>query len=185
METPKTNGIGTRVLDFSMRFLSHRRLPAILAIGAILVMLPALKVGLVADDLVQRAVELGPDQLPPRLQDTGMAQNPGSLGTVLHDLFPGITRMAQAKDYGVLPWWAPDDLRLGLWRPLTAFTHWLDYRLFPDSPALMHAENIACFAAIVFLVTIIYRKLEVTSSGARLPTRQLTRTLAPDRKSVV
>ena len=59
--------------------------------------------------------------------------------------------MAQAKDYGVLPWWAPDDLRLGLWRPLTAFTHWLDYRLFPDSPALMHAENIACFAAIVFL----------------------------------
>lgn len=122
-------------------------------------MLPALKVGLVADDLVQRAVELRPDQLPAGLQDTGMPQNSGSLGTVLHDLFPGITRMAQAKDYGVLPWWAPDDLRLGLWRPLTAFTHWLDYRLFPDSPALMHAENIACFAAIVFLAAIIYRKL--------------------------
>jgi len=59
----------------------------------------------------------------------------------------------------VLQWWAPDDLRLGLWRPLTAFTHWLDYRLFPDSPALMHAENIACFAAIVFLAAVIYRKL--------------------------
>src|SRR5208282_5235670 len=97
--------------------------------------------------------------LPARLQDTGMPQNSGSLGTVLHDLFPGITRMTQAKNYGVLPWWAPDDLRLGLWRPLTAFTHWLDYRLFPDSPALMHAENIACFAAIVFLAAIIYRKL--------------------------
>ena len=179
MHATKTCGTGTWVLDFSKRILSHRHLPVILAIGAILVMLPALKTGLVADDLVQRAVELGLDQLPPRLQDTGMAQNPGSLDTVLHDLFPGITRMAQAKDYGVLPWWAPDDLRLGLWRPLTAFTHWLDYRLFPDSPALMHAENIACFAAIVFLVTITYRKLEVTSSGARLPTSRLTGTLAP------
>src|SRR5208282_6596667 len=159
METVKINGIGIWVLDFSKRFLSHRYLPTVLAIGAILVMLPALKVGLVADDLVQRAVELRPDQLPAHMQDTGMPQNPGSLGTVLHDLFPGITRMTQAKNYGVLPWWAPDDLRLGLWRPLTAFTHWVDYRLFPDSPVLMHAENIACFAAIVFLATIIYRRL--------------------------
>ncbi len=159
MEPVTQNGIGIRGLDFSKKFLSHCRLPIFLAIGAVLVMLPALKVGLVADDLVQRAVELGPDQLPARLQDTGMAQNSGSLGTVLHDLFPGITRMTQAKDYGVLPWWAPDDLRLGLWRPLTAFTHWLDYRLFPNSPTLMHAENIACFAAIVFLATIIYRRL--------------------------
>ena len=146
-------------MDFLKTFLEHRHLPAILAIGAILVMLPALKIGLVADDLVQRAVEFKPDQLPAHLQDTGMPQNSGSLGTVLHDLFPGITRMTQAKDYGVLPWWAPDDLRLELWRPLTAFTHWLDYRFFPDSPALMHAENIACFAAIVFLAAMIYRKL--------------------------
>ena len=159
METSKNNGIGTQASNFFKRWLEHRHLPIFFAIGAILVMLPALKVGLVADDLVQRAVELGPAQLPPRLQDTGMPQNSGSLATVLHDLFPGITRMTQAKDYGVLPWWAPDDLRLGLWRPLTAFTHWLDYRLFPDSPALMHAENIACFAAIVFLAAIIYRKL--------------------------
>ena len=112
METPKTNGIGILVLKFLKRLLEHRRLPAMLAIGAILVMLTALKTGLVEDDLVQRAVELGPDQLPARLQDTGMPQNSGSLGAVLHDLFPGITRMAQAKDYGVLPWWAPDELRL-------------------------------------------------------------------------
>jgi hypothetical protein len=153
------NHAGKRALDFFKRWLEHPHLPVFLAIGAVLVMLPALKVGLVADDLVQRAVELKPDQLPAGLQDTGMAQNPGSLGTVLHDLFPGITRTAQAKDYGVLPWWAPDDLRLGLWRPLTAFTHWLDYRFFPDSPVLMHAENIACFAAIVFWAAIIYRKL--------------------------
>ncbi len=148
-----------RVLDWLNRFLSHRQLPVFLAIGAVLVMLPALKTGLALDDLVQRAVELRTDQLPARLRDTGMPPDSGSLGTVLCDLFPGINRMALAKSYGLLAWWAPDDLKLGLWRPFAAFTHWLDYRLFPDSPALMHAHNIAWFAAIVFLVTIIYRKL--------------------------
>ena len=149
----------TTILNVLKRFLEHRYLPAILAIGAILVMLPALKTGLMADDLVQRAVELRPDQLPARLRDAGIPPDSGSLGTVLRDLFPGINRMAPVKNYGLLPWWTPDDMKLGLWRPLTAFTHWLDYRLFPDSPALMHAHNIAWFAAIVFLVTVMYRKL--------------------------
>ncbi|MGA2787321.1 MAG: hypothetical protein ABSF60_07315 [Verrucomicrobiota bacterium] len=122
-------------------------------------MLPALKTGLMADDLVQRAVELRPDQLPARLRDAGIPPDSGSLGTVLRELFPGINRMAPVKNYGLLPWWTPDDMKLGLWRPLTAFTHWVDYRLFPDSPALMHAHSIAWFAAIVFLVTMIYREL--------------------------
>ena len=151
------------MLDFLKRFLSHRYLPAALAIGAILVMLPALKTGLFWDDLMQRAVELKPSQLPPRMHETGMLPpDSGSFSTVLRDLF-GFSRdrqnMALAKNYGTLPWWTPDNFRFALWRPLTAFTHWLDYRLFPDSPMLMHAENIACFAAIVFLITIIYRKL--------------------------
>jgi hypothetical protein len=159
METTKTKGTGTRARDFSKRFLEHRYLPAILAIGAILVMLSALKTGLMADDLVQRAVELRPDQLPARLRDAGIPPDSGSLGTVLRDLFPGINRMVPVKNYGLLPWWTPDDMKLGLWRPLTAFTHWLDYRLFPDSPMLMHAHNIAWFAAIVFLVAVMYRKL--------------------------
>ena len=152
------------MLDFSKRFLEHRHLPAILAIGAILVMLPALKTGLMADDLVQRAVELRPDQLSARLRDAGIPPDSGSLGTVLRDLFPGFSNrdpqcMVLAKNYGILPWWTPDNFRVGLWRPVTAFTHWLDYRLFPDSPVLMHAHNIAWFAAIVFLITIVYRKL--------------------------
>jgi hypothetical protein len=72
METSKANGIGTRVLDFSKRFLSHRYLPTALAIGAILVMLPALKTGFGGDDRLQRVVELKPSQLPPRMHETGM-----------------------------------------------------------------------------------------------------------------
>ena len=156
------NRTGAWVLDFTKRLLAHRYLPVILAVGAILVMLPALKLGLIADDLPQRAVELRPDQLPPRMQETGNPPDSGRFSTVLFDLF-GFSRNPQCvvamKNYGTLPWWTPDELRLSLCRPVTALTHWLDYRLFPDSPALMHAENIAWYAAVVFLLTLVYRKL--------------------------
>ncbi len=155
------NQTGNRRLNFARNFLTHRHLPALLALGALLVMLPALKLGLVADDLPQRVIALRPDQLPPRVTETGAPADSGSLPTVLNDFFfnKDSRGVATAKHYGMLPWWTTDDLKLGLWRPVTAFTHWLDYRLIPESPTLMHAENIAWFMAIVFLVTIIYRRL--------------------------
>ena len=86
----------------------------------------------------------------------------GSFSSVLFNLF-GLSRDPQSlvtmKRYGVLPWWTPNDCRLSLCRPVAALTHWLDYRLFPDSPALMHAHNIAWFAALIFLATVVYREL--------------------------
>src|SRR5208337_4627783 len=115
---------------------------------------PALNLGLIADDLPQRAVELRPDQLPPRMQETGNPPDSGRFSTVLLDLF-GFSRNPQClssmKSYGTLPWWTSDKLKLSLCRPVAALTHWLDYRLYPDSPALMHAHNIVWFAAVVFL----------------------------------
>jgi hypothetical protein len=152
-----------RVLNLFPRWLEHRRLPLMLAVGAVLVMLPSLKLGLVADDLPQRMIALPPDRVPPRIHDAGIPQESGSLSTVLRDYFYGCYRDPQhaalALNYGILPWWTPDSLRIGLWRPVTAFTHWVDYQLYPDSPALMHVQNIAWFAAAVCLVTVIYRKL--------------------------
>jgi hypothetical protein len=157
-----TNRTSARMVEFSKRFLAHGHLPTVLALGALLVMVPALKTGLFADDLMQRSVELPPSQLPPRMHETGNPVDSGSFSTVLFDLF-GFNRdpqcLALAKNYGALPWWTPDDLHLSLCRPVAAFTHWLDYRFFPDSPALMHAHNIAWFAAVVFLVALVYRKL--------------------------
>ena len=162
-EVPTSTRTRTRALNLFQRWLEHPRLPAMLALGAILVMLPALKLGLVADDLLQHVIALPPDQVPPRIHDMGFPLNSGSFSTVVRDFFFGFYRDPQcgalARNYGVLPWWTPDSARIGLWRPVTAFTHWLDYQLYPDSPALMHAQNIAWFAAVVFLVTVLYRKL--------------------------
>ncbi len=165
------NRIVIWAVDFLKRILAHRQLPFILAIIAVAVMLPALKLGLAADDLPQRAIEHRPDQLPPRMAETGYPADSGKFSTVLFDLF-GLGRNPQSvavmKDYGTLPWWTPNGLNCSLCRPVAALTHWMDYRLFPNSPALMHAHNIAWFAAVVFLITIVYRKLMGTGWAAGL-----------------
>jgi hypothetical protein len=145
------------------QFLKSKHLPWILGVAAVVVMLPALKTGLMTDDLIQRIPQLKPSQIPPALYQTGVVpDNTGKLSAVLFETF-GFSRDREhwraGRNYGVLPWWLPDETKCSLWRPFTALTHWLDYRLFPDSPVLMHAHNIAWFAAIVFLATVIYRKI--------------------------
>jgi len=145
------------------RFLKSKYLPLVLSISAVLMMLPALKTGLVMDDLIQRTPQLKGSQISPELHKTGMLpENTGELSTVLFEMFGfprDKERTAMGRNYGALPWWLPADTKLALWRPFTAFTHWLDYRLFPDSPALMHAHNIAWFAIVVFLASFIYRQI--------------------------
>jgi len=145
------------------QFVKSRHLPWVLGVAAVVMMLPALKTGLIMDDLVQRIPQLKPSQIPPALYQTGtVPDNTGTLSTVLFETFgfPRDRRFGKmARNYGIMPWWFPAEAKCALWRPFTAFTHWLDYRLFPDSPTLMHAHNIAWFAVVVFLVAIIYRRI--------------------------
>lgn len=154
--------IVNRTVNLCKQWLEHRYLPLIFALTAVLFMLPALKTGLIADDLMQWTVEMKPSQLPARIQETGVSATTGAFATVMFDLF-GLDRNPRTvplmKRYGTLPWWTPDDLKLNLCRPVAALSQWIDYRLFPDSPVLMHAHNILWFAADVFLLTIVYRKL--------------------------
>jgi hypothetical protein len=137
-----------------------------------LLMLPAVKTGLFADDLPQRAIELRPWQLPPHMLETGLVPaDSGSFRAVLFDIFgfgPNPKSITLMKNYGVLPWWTPQGIKCILCRPISAFTHWLDYRLFPNSPALMHLHNIAWFAGVVFLVTFAYRKFMPSAQAAGL-----------------
>jgi hypothetical protein len=160
----------TKITALARRLLEHRRLPFVLALAAIIFMLPALPVGLLGDDLLQRLNQFAPADLPPRILDTGfVARDSGKLSTVMGNLFGylrGQVAATQARDYGIEPWWAPAAWTAALWRPLTAFTHWLDYRLYPNSPALMHAQNIAWYAAAVFLAATLYRKI-ATLAGSR------------------
>jgi hypothetical protein len=154
--------VNTSWKETAQRWLGSRWTPAALAVAAVLVMLPALNSGLGMDDLVQRVIQLKPDQVPQALRDTGFAQKSGTLRVVLSDLFGfgGDPQcIAQAREFGILAWWMRDNFKAALWRPLSAFTHWTDYRLFPSSPELMHAHSIAWFAGAVFMAALLYREI--------------------------
>src|SRR5512138_1542776 len=113
-EMPTCTRARTRAFNLFQRWLEHPRLPVMLALGAVLVMLPALKLGLVMDDLPQRMVALPPEQVPPRIHDMGLPLDSGSCSTVMRDLFFGFYRDPQsgalARNYGLLPWWTPNSL---------------------------------------------------------------------------
>jgi hypothetical protein len=149
--------------DFCGRQFGHPRFPFVFALLAALSMLSSLRAGLFGDDLIQRPAQFKASDLPPRLLHTGFVPpNSGELSAVVTHLFNYLGRpdaIARARDYGIAPWWIPSSWGAALWRPLTAFTHWLDYRLFPNTPALMHAHNIFWYAAAVFLAAICYREL--------------------------
>jgi hypothetical protein len=154
---------GRNIMRVLRRGLGHRYLPAVLSVAAFIIMLPALKAGLITDDLMHRSMLVESSELPERFRDTGIIpEGSGKLSTALYRLF-GAGRtdrdVKNLKDSGILPWWTYDGLRAFFWRPLTGFTHWLDYRVFPDSPAMMHAHSIVWFAAAIFLVTVLYRRL--------------------------
>lgn len=67
----------------------------------------------------------------------------------------------QLVDTGLmLPWWTDDRLRIAFLRPLSSATHFLDERLFPSSPALMHLHSLLWFALLLCAVLALYRRLE-------------------------
>jgi len=155
--------LGHRILSLSRKGLECRYLPIILALFAFIIVLPALKEGLMMDDFAYRAIMVKPSQVPERFYDMGLApENSGTLPAVLFNLY-GFSRDRQdikkGKDYGLLPWWTYDNIKGSLFRPLTAFTHWLDYQLFPDSIRLMHLHNIIWFTVVILLVTLLYQRL--------------------------
>ncbi|MGD8501338.1 MAG: hypothetical protein PVJ86_11870 [Phycisphaerales bacterium] len=152
-----------KFIAFMRRCLEGRYMPVIVAGVAPAIMLPALNAGLIQDDLFHRIRLVEPSQLPEQLHDTGMIPpDAGKLSAALRDMHSFARTQQEAdrlKDVGMCPWWTAKNWRVANWRPLDSFTHWLDYRLFPDSPPLMHLHNIIWFAAVVFLLTVLYRQL--------------------------
>jgi hypothetical protein len=153
----------TRIIARIRKGLENRYAPLVIAGIAAVIMLPALRVGLIQDDLFHRIRLVEPSQLPEQLSDTGMIpQDAGELSAALRDM-NSFSRTQKdtdnLKESGLSPWWTTKHWRFANWRPLDSFTHWLDYRLFPNSPPLMHLHNIAWFTAVVFLLAILYRQL--------------------------
>ena len=152
-----------RILD-SLRAICERRwFPVGLGLFAVVLMLPSLGSGLFQDDLVHRAHLLKDSGVPPRYYGTPLLpHDSGTAASAMRDMF-AVTRSPEdvqsLVEQGLFPWWTFGRLRLSNWRPLTALTHWLDYRLFPERPALMHVHNVLWFGVVVVLVAGFYRRM--------------------------
>jgi hypothetical protein len=126
--------------------LSSRRLPLWLALLAFVLSFPALGIGWQMDDHFHRLV---------MLEETEGDLSPGKAFSAL-DGDGGLNH--HYREMGYLPWWTPDDFRLALFRPLAIATTWLDYQLWPNSPALMHVQSLFWFAALIAAATLLFRR---------------------------
>ncbi len=112
---------------------------------------PSLRIGWFGDDFAHRRFIL--DHLQ------GLPSS-----TAWWNMFDGRAPLsASAPDpstlFGRLPWWAAPDFSFALLRPLSTASHFLDYLLWPESPAAMHAHNIAWFVVLVALAAIAYFRI--------------------------
>jgi hypothetical protein len=82
-----------KFINVGRQILVFRHLPLVLALLAAISMLPALKIDLFGDDLVQRLAQFKSTDLPPHAVDTGFVPpNSGELGSVASHLFSYLGR---------------------------------------------------------------------------------------------
>jgi hypothetical protein len=124
--------------------LADRRLPLAVAILAAVAMLPALTGGWQLDDYFQRVTLLGYGDARP-----------------INTFVQYIDRAHNLKqmDSGTLPWWGSPDLHQAFLRYASTLTMMLDYRLWPNHPALMHLHSLLWLSAAVLVAALLYREV--------------------------
>jgi hypothetical protein len=128
-------------------WLVHPRLPIHLALLAVALCLPALGNGWQSDDYFHRVVLRG---------DVDSGYSPLELFSVMRH---GPEVLRQYVDLGLFPWWTSEEFRLAFLRHLSAVTHWLDYRLWPDSAFLQHAHSLLWLGALVAAAAVFFRRI--------------------------
>ncbi len=124
--------------------LADRRLPLAVAILAAIAMMPALSGGFQFDDYFQRVTMLGYGD-----------SKPIQVFVQYIDRQHNLNQMA----FGTMPWWGSPDLHQAFFRYASALSMMLDYRLWPNHPALMHLHSLLWLAAAVLVAALLYREV--------------------------
>ena len=144
------SGVLERLSALERSIRPARYLPAVAAIMAVVLTLPALSVGWMLDDYYHRAVLLE----IPRFRD--LLGPPAEM----FRFFRGDpVRMGRLMDLGLFPWWTDPDIKAEFLQALTVLTHRLDYMLWPDSPVLMHAQSLFWLGTAVAAAAALYRRI--------------------------
>jgi hypothetical protein len=145
MDLGKTGDSGRLV-----RILKGRHVPAIAALVGVVLTLPALGVGFALDDYYHRVALL---ELPEFRALLGPPSD-------MFRFFRGDpARTLREMDVGFFPWWTDPLIKGEMLQSLTVLTHRLDYRLWPDSPLLMHCQNLLWYALLVSATAVFYRRI--------------------------
>jgi hypothetical protein len=127
-----------------------RFFPHFVAALGVLLALPALSAGWLQDDYYHRSV---------LLPDTPFRELLGTPAEMFRFFRGDPVRTHRIMDLGVFPWWTDPILKAEFLQALTVFTHRLDYVLWPDSPALMHAQSLFWLGASLAAVAAFYRRM--------------------------
>jgi hypothetical protein len=124
--------------------LASRRMPIVVAVLAAIGMLPALSAGWEMDDFFQRVTMLGHGDTRPI--------------NVFVQYLDRQHNLAQL-DFGTMPWWGSPALHQAFLRYASTLTMMLDYRLWPNHPALMHLHSLLWLGAAVLVAALLYREV--------------------------
>ena len=115
-----------------------------------LLCVPALFAGYMGDDFIHHAL----------LSANIPIDKPNDLS--LFGLFSFINgdpdRNRLLMDYSLLPWWTYSELKYAFWRPVSEVFHWLDHRIWPNHPWIMHLHNLAWYLGIIFVANRLYQR---------------------------
>lgn len=152
---PRKSTIG----DALRSWLASPRVVFAAVLVAVVLSAPSIPTGWYLDDLLHRAhfLEMGPMTDGSNMTNRMFDFLSGDPGEIL-----------AYKDLGVLPWWAEDAIRIRFWRPLSSFTHVVDYRLWPDSGPLMHLHSVLWLGGLIAITALLYRRLIVVPFVAGL-----------------
>jgi hypothetical protein len=108
----------------------------------------SLDTGLSADDYVQKLIVNGSTNLP------SFARAPLDL----YSFTNGAQTTALIRE-GVVSWWEDPEAKMSFFRPVSALTHYMDYKLWPEQAWLMHLHSLAWSALLFAGVLALYRRL--------------------------
>ncbi len=126
---------------------------------SVLLCLPALGIGRLADDHMHRARIVGSETLPPGGDPTL------ELFTFMDGDDAHNDRLVEV---GILPWWSAPRIRAAFLRPLSAWTHELDYALWPDAPWAMHLHSLVWLVLVLVLAGVGFRRIHGAGVAAVL-----------------
>lgn len=142
------------------RFLSSRWCIPVSALIGMLLIAPAMNMGLLGDDYLHWSLLTG---------RSSFAQ-PGSFFGLFSFADGHVAANQALIDSGKLVWWANEHLRIAFWRPLSELSQWLDYQLWPDSPVAMHLHSLLLYGLIILLVGQLFRALDPNRQQSGLAT---------------